>query len=167
MGQQWPQGRHASTPERPGQPSAVPSAHPPGSVNSPDEIIILGPQGGQKAPQSSTSSQLQGKDSGHSSRARGTPRLHLFTDRDTEAWRWTGTIPQSPRGSTVEQEGTLGSCLPAQSSVQLSLLGWKLGSRFGGVRVQGPEEGGPGSPSRHSCATQCPYSSWPRGRLVW
>lgn len=80
VGQQWPQGRRASTPERPGPPSAVPSAHPPGSVKAPDEIIPLGPQGGQKALQSSTSSRLRSKDSGHSSGARGTPRLHPFTE---------------------------------------------------------------------------------------
>ena len=35
-------------PERPGQPSAVPSARPPGSVKAPDEIIALGLQGGQR-----------------------------------------------------------------------------------------------------------------------
>lgn len=48
MGQQWPRGQHASLPERPGQPSAVPSACPPGSDKAPDEIIALGPQGGQR-----------------------------------------------------------------------------------------------------------------------
>lgn len=35
-------------PRRPGQPSAVPSARPPGSDKAPDEIIALGPQGGPR-----------------------------------------------------------------------------------------------------------------------
>jgi hypothetical protein len=36
-------------------------------------------------------------------------------------------VPQRVQG------WTLGPCLPAQSSIQLSLLGWKLDSTVGGV----------------------------------
>lgn len=51
-------------------------------------------------------------------------------------------------------------------SILVSLLGWKLDSSLGGVRVKGPGEGRPGSPGRHCYATQCPDSSQHGGYLV-
>ena len=158
VGQQWPRGQHASLPERPGQPSAVPSARPPGSDKAPDEIIALGPQGGQRLC-GSTSFPARKPGTAGAVAGAGGPRDFIPSQAGALWSRGAWDTPLSPRLSGVKPEGTLHSCFP------LSLLVWGLGSSFSGVRVKGPGEGGPGPQPGMAMPHNAP-SHWHGGCLV-
>lgn len=85
VGQQWPQGQHAS-PLR-GQSSHLLSLLPipQGLSRLQMRSSHLDPKESRRLCKAPLPSQLKSKDSGHSSGARETHSLHLFTDKDTEA----------------------------------------------------------------------------------
>lgn len=160
VGQQWPRGRHASPPERPGQPSAVPSARPPGSVKAPDEIIALGPQGGQRLCGSTSFPAQKPRTAGAVAGVGVGCRDSIPSQAG--ALRSRGGLGQPHHPPDCPESSREGLCAPVS---QLSFIVGRLGFSCSGVRVKGPGEGGPGSQAGMAMPHNAP-SPWHGGCLV-
>lgn len=135
VAQQWPQGRHASPPRGQGSHLLSLLPIPQGLTRLQMRSSHLDPKEGRRLYKAPLPSSAKAKTLGI---AAGTGEAKDSIPSQTETVRPREGLEQShspPEGPEWSRKG-LWARLPAQSSIQPSLLGWKLGSSFGGMRVK-------------------------------